>query len=245
MATKERYQNPVPNDTVVLRLFVYNQNSFSNVQSIEKVEIYKMPDDASINDVSKGTLFRTISPPDIKQDDTGKYYVDLVADYPLFTVGKYVDIWHVVFASEEGTNQIINTFNLYADLWYTTPIPVVYDFSFVFRPNRFRKGSKQYIICQITPNVPRGTDLGRYYENLIINSNVMISMELTCGDCVPAEQDLRLVLDQAPTDYREKNYAYYLLDTTELEVGIYNVWFTMDMGENTFISDRMNLQIFN
>jgi hypothetical protein len=150
-----------------------------------------------------------------------------------------------VFASEEGTNQIINTFNLYADLWYTTPIPVVYDFSFVFRPNRFRKGSKQYIICQITPNVPRGTDLGRYYENLIINSNVMISMELTCGDCVPAEQDLRLVLDQAPTDYREKNYAYYLLDTTELEVGIYNVWFTMEMGENTFISDRMNLQIFN
>jgi len=141
MATKERYQNPVPNDTVVLRLFVYNQNSFSNVQSIEKVEIYKMPDDASINDVSKGTLFRTISPPDIKQDDTGKYYVDLVADYPLFTVGKYVDIWHVVFASEEGTNQIINTFNLYADLWYTTPIPVVYDFSFVFRPNRFRIGS--------------------------------------------------------------------------------------------------------
>jgi hypothetical protein len=102
MATIERYQNPVPNDTVVLRLFVYNQNSFSNVQSIEKVEIYKMPDDASINDVSKGTLFRTISPPDIKQDDTGKYYVDLVADYPLFTVGKYVDIWHVVFASEEG-----------------------------------------------------------------------------------------------------------------------------------------------
>ena len=30
MATKERYQNPVPDDTVILRLFVYNQNSFSN-----------------------------------------------------------------------------------------------------------------------------------------------------------------------------------------------------------------------
>jgi hypothetical protein len=34
------------------------------------------------------------------------------------------------------------------------------------------------------------------------------------------------------------------LDTTDLDVGIYNVWFTMEMGENVFISDRMNLQIF-
>lgn len=244
MATKERYQNPVPNDTVVLRLFVYNQNTFSNVQSIQKVEIYKIPDNASINDLSQGTLVQTIGSENVKQDSTGKYYVDLVAEYPLFTVGKYVDVWYITFTTDEGTSEIINTFNLYPDLWYTTPIPVVYDFSFVFRPNRFRKGSKQYIICQITPNVPRGTDLGRYYENLIINSNVMISLELNCGDCVPAEQDLRLVLDQVPTDYREKNYAYYLLDTTDLEPGIYNVWFTMEMGENTFISDRMNLQIF-
>ena len=39
MATKERYQNPVPDDKVILRLFIYNQNSFSNVQSIEKVEL--------------------------------------------------------------------------------------------------------------------------------------------------------------------------------------------------------------
>ena len=244
MATKERYQNPVPDDKVILRLFIYNQNSFSNVQSIEKVEIYKIPDNSSINDLSQGTLVQTIGSNDVKQDDTGKYYIDPVAEYPLYTIGKYVDVWYITFMSNEGVSQVINTFNLYADLWYTTPIPVVYDFSLVFRPNRFRKGSKQYIICQITPNVPRGTDLGRYYENLIVNSNVKISMELNCGDCVPAEQDLRLVLDNVPTDYREKNYAYYMLDTTDLEIGIYNIWFTMEMGENVFISDRMNLQIF-
>jgi hypothetical protein len=244
MAIKERYQNPVPDDTVILRLFVYNQNSFSNVQSIENVQIYKIPDNDSIENISNGTLVRTVDSVDIKQDETGKYYIELIAEYPLFTVGKYVDVWNITFKTNEGVSQIINTFNLYPELWYTTPIPVVYDFSFAFRPNRFRKGSKQYVICQITPNVPRGTDLGRYYENLIINSNVKISMELSCGDCVPVEQDLRLVLDNVPTDYREKNYAYYMLDTTDLDVGIYNVWFTMEMGENVFISDRMNLQIF-
>jgi hypothetical protein len=115
----------------------------------------------------------------------------------------------------------------------------------VFRPNRFRKGSKQYLICQITPNVPKGTDLGRYYENLIINSNVKISLELNCGNCVPTEEDLRLVLDQVSMDYREKNFAYYQLDTTDLDVGIYNAWFTLEIGDNIYISDRMNLQIFS
>jgi hypothetical protein len=183
--------------------------------------------------------------PDIKQDDTGKYYIEVLAEYPLYTTGKYVDVWSIVFKSSEGTSQVINNFLLYPDLWYTTPIPVVYDFSFVFRPNRFRKGSKQYLICQITPNVPKGTDLGRYYENLIINSNVKISLELNCGNCVPTEEDLRLVLDQVSMDYREKNFAYYQLDTTDLDVGIYNAWFTLEIGDNIYISDRMNLQIFS
>lgn len=245
MPTKERYQNPVPDDTVVLRLFVYNQNNFSNVQTVEKVEIYKIPDNDSINDMTNAQLVQTVNPPDIHQNDVGQYYINLVAEYPLFTVGKYVDIWYITFMTNEGTSQIVNTFNLYPDLWYTTPIPVVYDFSFVFRPNRFRKGSKQYLICQITPNVPKGTDLGRYYENLIITSNVKISIEQTCGNCLPAESDLRLIVDNASMDYREKNFAYYKLDTTDMEIGIYNVWFTLEIGENTYISDRMNLQIFN
>jgi hypothetical protein len=93
--------------------------------------------------------------------------------------------------------------------------------------------------------VPKGTDLGRYYENLIINSNVKISLELNCGNCVPTEEDLRLVLDQVSMDYREKNFAYYQLDTTDLDVGIYNAWFTLEIGDNIYISDRMNLQIFS
>lgn len=36
--TRERYQNPTVGNTVTLRLFVYNQNNFSNVNSIEKLK---------------------------------------------------------------------------------------------------------------------------------------------------------------------------------------------------------------
>ena len=49
--TRERYQNPTVGNTVTLRLFVYNQNNFSNVNSIEKIEIYRVNDNSSINDV--------------------------------------------------------------------------------------------------------------------------------------------------------------------------------------------------
>ena len=69
MSTKERYQNPTTDDTVILRLFVYNQNSFSNVDSIEKVDIYKIPDNASVSDLSNATLIQTVIDPDIKQDE--------------------------------------------------------------------------------------------------------------------------------------------------------------------------------
>jgi hypothetical protein len=240
--TRERYQNPTVGNTVALRLFVYNQNNFSNVDSIEKVEIYRIADGVSVNDPNARTLITTIT--QINQDDTGKYYIDLPTSYPIYLTGNYIDVWTINFTNEEGSSEIVNNFTLYPDLWYTTPIPVVYDFSFVFRPNKFRKGSKQYIICQINPNVPRGTDLQRYYENLIISSDVKISIVQKCGDCLPAEEDLRTVVDSAATSYREKNFAYYLLDTTDLNEGIYDVWFTLEIGDNTFISDRMSLQIY-
>jgi hypothetical protein len=34
-----------------------------------------------------------------------------------------------------------------------------------------------------------------------------------------------------------------MLDTSEMEVGIYDIWFEMEMGENVYISDRFQLQI--
>ena len=84
-----------------------------------------------------------------------------------------------------------------------------------------------------------------YYENLAIVSDLKVSMEQVCGDCVPAEEDLRLVIDRELVNYREKGYAYYFLDTTQFDEGVYNVWFELCFGENVFISDKNALQIFS
>ncbi len=243
MATKERYQNPTTTDTLNLRLFTYNSNNLQDVQSVSKVEIYFLdPTEVSETNRDGRRLVDTINV--ITQEDTGKYLITISMFQPKYTIGKYLDVWYLNFEGEESPATVSNPFEVYPDLWYTTPIPIVYDFAFTFRPNRLRKGAKQYLIIEITPNVPRGTDLARYYENLAIVSNLKISIEQKCGDCVPAEDDLRLIVDAAPVDYREKRFAYFLFDTSDYDCGIYNVWFELDFGESIYLSNKNQLQIF-
>ena len=246
MATKERYQNPVVGDLIKLKLFVYNSNNFANVKSVEKIEIYRVDNpNVDIKNTNEGYLVETISGSSVTQEDVGVYLLDLQTSSPSYTIGYYYDVWTVVFENEDAPAQVTNIFQIYPDLWYSSPTPIVYDFNFQFRPNKLRKGSKRYIIFQVTPNVPRGTDLERYYENLAIVGDLKISMEQRTGNCLPKEQDLRIVLENAPMSYREKMYGYYLLDTTEMEIGIYDVWYELDLGGNTYISDRQSLQIFD
>ena len=106
------------------------------------------------------------------------------------------------------------------------------------------KGSKRYLIINIIPNVPRGADIIPYYENLAIVSDLRVSISLNCGECVPKEKDLRLVVDRQLVDYREKGTAYLFLDTEDLEPGIYDVWFELCYGENVFVSEKNQLQIY-
>lgn len=244
-ANVERYQNPVIGDTVVLRLFFYNSNNFADVQNITKIDIYKLADGFSINDPNGRTLVETIQPTEIFQTDTGQYYTELYLEEARYTIGNYVDVWTVNFNNVyDEVSEIVNPFTVYPNLWYTTPIPVVYDFAFAFRPSRLRKGSKRYIIIEVTPNVPKGTDLQRYYENLAIVGQMKVSIEQRSGACLPAEQDLRMVVEGAPVTYREKKFGYYMIDTSDMEVGIYDIWFELDLGDNVYISERNQLQIF-
>jgi hypothetical protein len=247
VATKERMQNPTCGDNVRLRLLTYNSNNRRDVQSIENIEIYFLdPNEISPSNPDGRRLVQTISGENVVQEDTGQYLIEVPIVDPLYTIGKYIDAWYVTF--EDGENEtacITNHFIIYPDLWFTSPVPPVYDFSFAFRPNKIRKGSKRYIIIQITPNVPRGSDILHYYESLAIVSDLRVSIEIGCGECVPAEQDLRLLVDRALVDYREKMYAYYFLDTNELECGIYNIWFELAFGENVFISEKNQFQIFD
>lgn len=242
---KERYQNPAVGDEINLRLFTYNSNNRRDVDGIEKIEIYVLdPQEKSVENPEGLRLVETIDGANVVKEDTGQYLAVVSAEDPLYTIGDYRDKWTVRFEDNDICTAVItNAFRIYPDLWFTTAIPPVYDFSFNFRPNRIRKGTKRYLLIQVSPNVPRGADVLNYYENLAIVSDLRVSIEIACGDCVPTEQDLRLIVDRQLVDYREKMYAYYFLDTSNMDVGIYNIWFEMAFGENIFVSEKSSLQV--
>ena len=191
---KERFQNPNINNCVTLRMLVYNNHQFSNVSDVEKVEIWKV-DDQNPHDKDKMMLVQTIDGSFISHDGEGRYSIEVFLEEPLYVIGKYIDIWHMAFASRDEENrqvaQIDATFEIVRDLWFTTPSPIIYDFTFAFKPNKFMKGCKQHLIVNITPNVPTASDMVQYYTALATVAPLRISIAQKCGDCVPAEKDLR------------------------------------------------------
>lgn len=243
--TVERTQNPTCNDTVRLRLFTYNLNNRKDIKSIDKVDIYFLdPAERTAGNPHGKRLVTSIEGADVVREATGQYLLELEMSNPSFGIGKYSDEWAVTFEDNEcSSTTITNQFEVYPDLWFASPIPPIYDFDFSFRPNQIVKGTKRYLLIHIAPNVPRGSDIQTYYENLAIVADLRISIEIACGECVPEETDLRLVIDRELVDYREKTYAYYFLNTEELDKGTYNVWFELTYGENTFISVKNQFQI--
>ena len=246
MATKERYQNPAVGDEVNLRLFTYNSNNLADLQTISKVDVYVLErDNASADNPDGRRLVETIDGAAVTLEDTGTHLISVPLGQNEYTIGRYLDVWTVSFSTDEPDANVEQCFEIYPNLWYTTPIPIVYDFQFRFQPNKFRVGSKQYLIIEIIPNVPTASDLRQYYENLAIVSDLKISIEHKCGDCLPEEKDLRLLVDKVKVDYREKRFGFYQFDTEDLECGIYDIWFQLDFGGNRYISDRHQFQIYD
>ena len=244
---KERYQNPVIGDNIKLRLMAYNSNSKTNFTSIEKIEIYYLDPEEKTEENPNGLrLVRTIPSEDVENSEIGIYSVSFIAEKDLFTIGKYIDVWHVI-VEDESTN-IQNNFEIYPNLWFTTTTPIIYDFNFFLRPNRIKRGSKRWLTVEIVPNVPNTNVLTEYYQNLAIISNVKIKIDQECVPCMPEECDLRTVVDNELLEIREKCNAYYFLDTTEnaldLKEGMYSVIFEMEFGDSIFISEKQSLQIF-
>lgn len=245
--SKERYQNPTCGDELNLRLFTYNSNTRRDVSEIIDVKIYIIDENEKSESNPQGfRLIQTIDGSSVLKQETGEYLLPVVLDSNFYSIGQFVDIWQVKFENEEcSTAEIKNTFKIYSDLWFTTTTPPIYDFNYSFRPNRIRKGTKRYVLISVTPNVPRGADLLSYYENLAIVSELRVSMEMACGECVPAEIDLRLVVDRHLVEHREANYAYWFIDTTQFDEGIYNIWFETTSGESTYVSEKFALQIYS
>lgn len=242
---KTRNQNLTVTDTVSLQLVTYNSNNLANVQSIEKVEIYKL-DPAECSDCNKDGRILVDTITDINEESTGVYNIQLAMSSPKYTIGKYIDVWSVIYRENEEVATSENHFEVYSDLWYTTTQPAVYGFSFQFQPNRIRKGSIKWLVVKVIPNVPRSTDLERYYTNLAISSDLEMSMEQICSPCGDNCNDL--ILEDEPLTVRDKVFGFFKIDTTEdgldLDIGLYHIWFTLRYAGNIDISEKMNLEIY-
>jgi hypothetical protein len=249
MAIKERNQNPVVGDVLNLRMFTYNSNHRQSVQNVSKVEIYQLDSTCITKDNPEGRrLIGTIESPDIEtvSDDFGGHYkVSIGLLDQVYVIGDYIDVWYVQF-NENQSGTVTNEFKIISDLWYASDMPIVYDFSYGFRPNRIRKGERRWLTVEVIPNVPNASDLQRYYTNLAIASPIKIYIEKTCGECVPAEKDLRMVVSGGQVEHRRDSEGYFFLDTVGLNMdcGIYDVWFELDFGESTYISENLQLQVF-
>lgn len=243
---KERNQNIVVGNELTLRLFTYNSNQRQNLNNVEKVEIYYLdPTCIEENNPEGRRLVDTIENPDVNIVEEGEYSITITLEEDKYVIGKYIDVWYVDFDSvQSGT--VTNEFNIIPDLWFASDMPIIYDFSFGFRPNRIRYGEKRWINIEIIPNVPNISELKRYYANLAVSSPLSIWIEKVCGDCVPQEKDLRMIVEGDLVEHRRGTEGSYYIDTVELnmECGIYNVWFEMEFGENKFLSDNLQLQIF-
>ncbi len=252
---KERYQNPIVGDDVQLQLFAFNSNCAADVNKLIQLEIWFLdPTFVTQTNLDGRRLVETIAAADITNPATGEYLHTLSTSAPLYTIGCYLDIWHIAFEEvddlENRTAKKEQAFKLLPDKWYTTPFPVVHDFQFRFLPNRIRKGTSKFLQIEIIPNVARATDLARFWENLAVSSDLLVSIEMKCGDCLPQEKDLRLLVDCDSTTFKEKCFAYYRIDSTEdadpdFTCGIYDVWFTFNFGGNTYVSDTQQLQIYD
>lgn len=245
--SKERFQNPNCGDELKLRLFAFNSNFKKNVYSIDKVEIYFYdPNEISQENPDGIRLVETINSTNISNDNVGEYGLTLNLSEPLYTIGKYKDKWYIKFEENEQCSvaTVDNNFEVYPDLWFTAPGPSIYDFSFYFKPNKITKGSKRYILIEVVPNVPKGNDIERYYNNLAVISEMKIYIEKNCSDCLPQEKDLRMVVDGKTVSFREKRFGYYFIDTSDMDEGIYDIWFELSYAENVFVSDKGQLQIY-
>lgn len=243
---KTRGQNVRVNDTIRLKLFVYNGSEPSNVESVDKVDIYRLYAVPSTTDNPYGKLLvETIDGSNVTIDTEGEYYVDLTLTSPTYTIDRYSDEWSLRFNADLPVGVSEQLFRVYSDAWFTDSRPVIHDFNFSFTPNKFISGSKKYIEIEVTPKVPHNSDKLKYYQNLVSAGVLYISMEQSCGECVPEEEDLRLVLDKEIITERDFCRGYYQIDTTDLDCGIYHIWFQLDLGTNIYISDKQPFQIFN
>lgn len=238
---KDRYQMPTVGDTVRLRLMSLNQYTFSDLESINQVDIYLY--DKCQPGCPLPPVVTTIPGTQVVRESEGNYYVDLVTSSPDFMIAEYQDVWRI-FTKNNQAGSVTKKFKLYQDQWFFSSLPPVYSFTFKFGPNKIRKGSKKYLAIQVVPNVPKACELENFYAAMAISGVIKINIEKSCGPCLLEEKDLRIVVEDQIVELREGANAYYYLDTTEMDCGIYNVWFELDVNNTVEVSSKYQMEIF-
>lgn len=238
MAVKERNQNPVCNDSVVLRLYQFNENAPADVNEIQKVDIYVLDHTAE----GGRRLVETIT--DISVDGLGQYSVTVDLESPTYTIGQYCDVWTISYTADQCPGTRTFEFEILADKWYANSEQYIWDFYFAFRPIKFRKNERKYIVVEVTPNVPHLSDLHRYYETLQTYPDLFVNVKMRCVECMPPEEDLQMVIEHARVAMTSSRLGQYFFDTTELACGIYDIWFELELGGNNYVSPMNQIQIF-
>jgi hypothetical protein len=244
---KSRNQNPVVGDDIRLGFITFNSNNLAPVNSVDHIDILYFGDchDKKCHEPPDPLLIETIPGNLVTSECPGKYSYVLATSAPKYSIGKYHDVWNIQYRYGDPLTKVPKSFEIYPDLWITATMEAVYSFDFRFQPNRIRKGSKKWLQIQIVPNIPTATDLMRYYENLAISAELKIWIELDCGPCPPNDcNDLNIIVDGETVWERDKVFAFYKLDTTEWECGIYNTWFELDFAGTTEISPKMQFLIY-
>jgi len=244
MAVKQRGQSIRINDTLQLKLFLYNGSVPTDASEIEKVDIYRLFATEQTNENPNGKLLvETVC--DISHDGDGAYSINTELTSPNYTIGRYSDEWTVTYDETLPSGISEQYFSIQPDAWFADSRPIVYDFEFELLPNKVVSGSKRYLTIDISPSVPKNTDKFNYYRNLVSSSDLYITIEQNCGQCMPEEEDLRKVVDRELVTERDLCLGYYFLDTTDMDCGIYHVWFDLELGPNIYVSEKQPLQVFH
>ncbi len=246
MAVKDRNQNAQPGDTVRLKFFSFSAGACKDVFEIEKIDIFRLfcLERTTENPLGR-ELVETIDGSEAIRDDVGQHHIDLELDTLTYVVGRYQDEWHHKFEDDnQPTQKSTFDFGVFPNRWFTDSKPIIHDFSFTYLPTRFVKGSKKFMQIEIIPDVPRGTDKQRYYENIAKDGILFISMIQKCGDNLPQEEDLRIIIDEECVTEREGCFGFFRLDTEEIDCGLFDLVFKLELGPNIYISDRQPFQIF-
>lgn len=255
---RERRENPVIGDTINLRVFTYSSNSRADIYQMDSVNIYYLDKEQATEANPEGRVHITSIPANqIFHPSQGEYQVVLKTNPVDYRVGTYIDRWEGLFEIDDSRPGVIeNYFNIYRDLWYTSPIPLVYEIGFVYSPTKILSGSKKYIRTDIEIYTRDKSIVEQYYYYLRGLQSIQFRLTLDEGpDYDPVVSENNIIQDWAPMSFAEDRTAYFLLDTSidprpsrsgrPLPLGIYLIQFKAALGETVHLSPKFRLQIYN